>query len=58
MPTHRISDQFEPAAVLSDEQFEKLTAMLEAHHETIQGLLKPVHELAKKLTADGDKAST
>ncbi len=52
--THRVEDQFQPdtSAVMSDEQFEKLTAMLEAQHELLQGLIKPIHDIAILLLAD------
>jgi hypothetical protein len=52
--THRVEDQFPPdtSAVLSDDQFEKLTAMLEAQHELLESLIKPIHDIAILLLAD------
>lgn len=52
--THRVNDQFQPdtPAVMSDDQFDKLTAMLEAQHELLEGLIKPIHDIAILLLAD------
>jgi hypothetical protein len=50
--THRINDQFDDAGVLSDDQFDKLTALLAAQHEEIQELIKPIHDIAILLLAD------
>lgn len=52
--THRLDDQFrtEPAAVLSDEQYEALRTMLEAQHEKLLQAIKPIHDIAVLLLAD------
>lgn len=49
--THRVNDQFD-AAILSDDQFDKLTDLLEAQHEKLEGLMKPIHDIAVLLLAD------
>lgn len=51
---HKVNDQFQSdaKAVLSDEQFDRLTALLEAQHEKLEGLIKPIYDIAVLLLAD------
>lgn len=43
-------------AVLSDEQFDELKALLDAQHAALANLLQPVHSLAVKLLAGHEPA--
>ncbi len=56
--THRIEDQFQGTAVLSDDQFDKLVALLDDQHKAIEAALKPIHDIAVLLLADRTPADS